>query len=95
MAPVLRPALERRLRAEQAGKVRFDAFTRGRYIHRRIALSDHAARGGDAAHNRGSRSGDRNLPLVLIRFGIPALREAEITPDLILKVQNRADENKQ
>jgi FAD/FMN-containing dehydrogenase/Fe-S oxidoreductase len=31
MAPVLRPALERRLKAEQAGEVRFDAFTRGRY----------------------------------------------------------------
>src|SRR5271168_967091 len=31
MAPVLRPALERRLKAEQAGEVRFDAFVRGRY----------------------------------------------------------------
>ncbi len=31
MAPVLRPTLERRLKAEQAGEVRFDAFTRGRY----------------------------------------------------------------
>src|ERR1700726_4651362 len=31
MALVLRPALERRLKAEQAGEVRFDAFTRGRY----------------------------------------------------------------
>ncbi len=31
MASVLRPTLERRLKAEQAGEVRFDAFTRGRY----------------------------------------------------------------
>jgi FAD/FMN-containing dehydrogenase/Fe-S oxidoreductase len=28
---LLRPALERRLKAEQVGEVRFDAFTRGRY----------------------------------------------------------------
>ncbi len=31
MAPILHPGLERRLKAEQAGEVRFDAFTRGRY----------------------------------------------------------------
>src|ERR1700722_8394603 len=31
MALVLRPALEKRLKAERAGEVRFDAFTRGRY----------------------------------------------------------------
>ncbi len=31
MAAVLMPALERRLQAERAGEVRFDAFTRGRY----------------------------------------------------------------
>jgi FAD/FMN-containing dehydrogenase/Fe-S oxidoreductase len=31
MAPVLRPALERRLKAERTGEVNFDAFTRGRY----------------------------------------------------------------
>ena len=30
--------------------------------HRRLALSDHAARRGDAAHDRGSRTGDRDLP---------------------------------
>jgi FAD/FMN-containing dehydrogenase len=28
---LLRPALERRLKAEQVGEVGFDAFTRGRY----------------------------------------------------------------
>src|SRR5579875_278374 len=31
VAAVLMPALERRLQAERAGEVRFDAFTRGRY----------------------------------------------------------------
>jgi FAD/FMN-containing dehydrogenase/Fe-S oxidoreductase len=31
MASLLRPGLERRLKAEQTGDVRFDAFTRGRY----------------------------------------------------------------
>ena len=31
MAARLLPGLERRLRAEQVGSVRFDAFTRGRY----------------------------------------------------------------
>ena len=31
MPALLMPALERRLKAEQVGEVRFDAFTRGRY----------------------------------------------------------------
>ena len=58
MAPVLRPTLERHLKAEQAGEVRFDAFTRGRY-HRRLPLS-FMPLGVVAAHDRRSRSGDRN-----------------------------------
>ena len=56
------PTLERRLKAAQAGAVRFDAFTRGRYATDASHLSDHAARRGDAAHDRRSRSGDRDLP---------------------------------
>ena len=31
MAARLRPGLERKLKAADAGEVRFDAFTRGRY----------------------------------------------------------------
>ncbi len=56
------PGLERRLKAELSGDVHFDRFTRGRYCNRCLALPDHAGRRGRPAHDRRSRTGDRDRP---------------------------------
>ena len=56
------PGLERRLRAEVSGGVRFRPLRPRPLRDRRVALSDHAARRGVAAHDRRSRTGDRDLP---------------------------------
>ena len=58
----LLPGLERRLKAEAGGRGAFRRLHPWALCHRRLALPDHAARRGDAAHDRGSRTGDRDLP---------------------------------
>ena len=59
MAERLMPGLERRLKAEIAGGVAFRPLHARPLRDRRLALPDHAARRGDAAHDRRGRAGDR------------------------------------
>ena len=60
MAERLLPGLERRLNAEVAGRRRFRPLHPRPLCHRCLALSDHAARRGHAAHDGGSRTRDRD-----------------------------------
>src|SRR3569833_1035938 len=46
----------------RGGRSRFRPIRPWALCHRRLALSDHAARRGAAAHDRRSRTCDRNLP---------------------------------
>ena len=60
MAERLLPGLERRLKAEIAGDVQFDRFTRGRYATDASHYQIMPLGVVDAAHDGGGRTRDRD-----------------------------------